>query len=113
MAAKPDLAHKSPGQRLISELSRPDDSFSVQLLIDQAAHAADMLAKYRSLVNGEVSAWCELSLGPQVVEVKIDSAARELRMLTTELRHLLAEIHKQQAGAPADPDGDKDPLASF
>ncbi|OBK61227.1 hypothetical protein A5656_12120 [Mycobacterium gordonae] len=113
MAKQAATAQKTAGQTLIDELSRQDDTFSVRLLIEQAAQVADMRAKYLALVNGDVAEWVKLSLGPQVVEVKIDSAAREARMLMTELRHLLAEIHKQRADKPTDPDGNHDPLASF
>ena len=97
---------KSDGQLLRAELSRDDDTFSVRTLIGQAAHAADMIEKLRRLTSGDLSEWMSLKLGPQVVSVIIDSPVRELRQLNTEIRNTLAEIHRQRAHIPKDPDDD-------
>ena len=89
---------KSAGQRLIDELRHDGDSFSVRFLINQAAIHADHLEKLRRLLDGDDAEWFTLGLGPQVVAVRVDSPLREHRQLSTELRHLIAEIHKQRAG---------------
>lgn len=99
---------KTAGQRLVAELSKPGDSYSVQLLIDQAAHTVNHLDKLRKLTSGELSEWVSLKLGPQVVSVTVDNPIREARQLTTELRHLIAEIHRQRAGIPMGDDDDDD-----
>lgn len=89
------------GQRLTRELSRRSDPFEIQLLIERAAHTADWLDKCTDLLNGKRSAWMHVRVNrDQVLEVRIDNALREARQLTVELRHLMAEIHRQRASLP-------------
>lgn len=100
---------KTPGERLIAELSHAGDSYSLQILIDRAAQTADWLDKLGALINGRRAAWMHVRVNrDQVLEVRIDGAMRESRQLTTELRHLLAEIHRQRASIPMGPDDDDD-----
>jgi hypothetical protein len=100
------------GKRLIAEMSSEGDSFSVRMLIDQAAHTADLIENLRKLTSGDLATWTTLKLGPQVVQVVIDSPIREMRQLGSELRHLLAEIHRQRADIPIG-DDDDDVLAGL
>jgi hypothetical protein len=104
----PATRAKTAGQRLVAELSQPNDPYSVRLLIEQAAYQADVLDKLRKLTSGELAEWTTLKLGPQVVAVTIDNPIREARQVTTELRHLLAEIHRQRANIPMGDDDDDD-----
>lgn len=104
---------KTAGQRLTDEMGRDQDSFSVRLLIEQAADIADVIERLRGLINGEVSEWASLKLGPQVVQVVIDEPVKRRRELSTELRHLLAEIHRQRANIPLDADDDDDPAKKY
>jgi hypothetical protein len=100
---------KTAGQRLIDELSQPDDPYTLQMLIGRAAQTADWLDKLADLINGKRAAWMHVRVNrDQVLEVRIDGAMRESRQLTTELRHLLAEIHRQRASIPMGPDDDDD-----
>lgn len=93
-------------------MSKPNDPYSVQLLIDQAAHTVNQLDKLRKLTSGEIAEWLTLKLGPQVVAVTVDNPIREARQLTTELRHLLAEIHRQRAGIPMGDDDENDDVTA-
>ena len=104
---------KTAGQRLIAEMSHPRDTYSVQLLIEHAADLADLNEKLRQLIAGDMSEWLSLKLGPQVVSVVIDDPVRRRKELSTEIRHLLAEIHRQRADIPMDPDDDGDPLDRY
>ena len=97
----------SAGQRLAEELSRDGDPVTIRELIGHAAQFADMIQRCDSLISGQRSAWMEVRVNSdQVVEVRIGDVVRERRQLTSELRHLLAEIHKQRAGIPVSFDDD-------
>ncbi|WP_244275072.1 hypothetical protein [Mycobacterium europaeum] len=94
---------------MTQELSRRGDPFSIRLLIERAAHTADWLEKCTELLNGKRSAWMHVRVNrDQVLEVRIDNALREARQLTVELRHLMAEIHRQRAALPMGPAEDDD-----
>lgn len=98
---------KSDGQQLRDELSKDGDSFSVRTLIAQAADIADLIEKLRAITSGDASTLVTLKLGTsQVVQITVDSPVRERRQLAAELRHLLAEIHRQRADVPKEPDDD-------
>lgn len=95
------------GLRLSEELSRDGDPITIRELIGHAAQFADMIERCDGLISGKRSAWMQVRLNSdQVVEVRIGDVVRERRQLTTELRHLLAEIHKQRAGLPLSFDDD-------
>lgn len=105
---------KSAGARLTEELSQPTDSYSVVKLIERAAQHADWLEKLDGILSGSRSEWIQLRINrDQVIEVQVDNALREARQLTTELRHLLAEIHRQRAGIPMGNDDDDDVTAGL
>lgn len=91
----------TPGQRLAEELSRDGDSITIRELIGHAAEFADLIQRCDELIQGKRSAWMHITDSRDgVIEVRIGDAVRERRQLTAELRHLLAEIHKQRAGLP-------------
>ena len=99
------------GRRLIAEMARDGDPFSITLLIKQAARVADRLDVLDRLISGRTETWLALDLGRVVVgegdqparvvvEASIDKPVLEERQQTTMLRHLLAEIHRQRAAIP-------------
>lgn len=97
----------SAGERLAEELARDGDPITIRELIGHAAQFADLIERCDDLISGKRSAWMQVRLSSdQVVEVRISDVVRERRQLTTELRHLLAEIHKQRAGLPMTFDDD-------
>jgi hypothetical protein len=101
------VSEKSAGQRLADELARDGDPVMVRELIGHAAEFADLIERCDELIQGKRSAWMQVKIGrDQNVEVRIGDVVRERRQLTTEMRHLFAEIHKQRAGITLDPEDD-------
>lgn len=97
----------SAGERLSEELSRDGDPITIRELIGHACRFADLIERCDDLISGKKAAWMQVRMNSdQVVEVRISDVVRERRQLTTELRHLLAEIHKQRAGLPMNLDDD-------
>jgi hypothetical protein len=89
------------GQRLAEELARDGDPVTIRELIGHAAQFADLIERCDDLISGKRSAWMNVRVNSdQILEVRIGDAVRERRQLTSELRHLLAEIHRQRAGLP-------------
>jgi hypothetical protein len=100
---------KSPtaGERLVEDLSRPDDPYGVTVMVTEAARIADRLDKLAALLSGEKSSWLSLKLGrDKQIEVKVDSALQEARAQATTLRGLLYEIHRQRANIAIGSDED-------
>jgi len=101
------MSEQTAGRRLSDELSRDGDSITVRELIGHAARFADMIERCDELIQGKRSAWMHVRTNSdQVLEVRISDPVRERRQLTTELRHLLSEVHKQRAGIPMAPEDD-------
>ena len=101
------MAERTAGERLSDELTRDGDSITVRELIGHAARFADMIERCDELIQGKRSAWMHVRTNSdQVIEVRISDPVRERRQLTTELRHLLGEVHKQRAGIPMAGDDD-------
>ena len=97
----------SAGERLAEDLSRDGDPITIRELISHAAQFADLIERCDGLISGKRSTWMQVRVNSeQVIEVRIGDVVRERRQLTTELRHLLAEIHKQRAGLPMSFDDD-------
>jgi hypothetical protein len=92
------------GQRLVNELSRDDDPYSLQFLIEQAGHIADYLERSHQLLNGDRSSWLEVKIGAKTVEVVVTNVLIQHRQFTEQLRKLLSTIHAQRASMPDDPD---------
>jgi hypothetical protein len=102
-------AKPTAGQRLLAELSAPGDDYSLQLLVQRAAHTADWLEKLDALLAGEKSAWATVRIGrDDVAELRVDNALSEARQQTTVLRHLLGAIHQRRSGVPMGNDPDDD-----
>lgn len=116
-SAKPKPAAETPkktaGQRVYDEMSHERDTFSVRFLIEQLADLADINEKLRRLTSGEIADWVTLKLGPQVVSVAVDDPIRRRKEISTEMRQLLAEIHRQRADLPIDDDDDDDPAKRY
>lgn len=103
----------SAGQRLVEELSKPNDSYSLTFLIQQAGHIADYLERLHALHSGDADAWLKVKIGAKTVEVIVNDPLREMRMQSEQLRRLLAEIHRQRARLPGGSDDDSDPLERY
>jgi hypothetical protein len=102
-------AKPTAGQRLLAELSAPGDDYSLQLLVQRAAHTADWLEKLDALLAGDKAAWATVRIGrDDVAELRVDNALSEARQQTTVLRHLLGAIHQRRSGVPTVDDLDDD-----
>ncbi|RFZ11195.1 hypothetical protein DSM43518_02035 [Mycobacterium marinum] len=99
-------AKPSAGARLVAELSKPDDPYSLTLLIEQAGHTADYLQRLHELIDGDRDAWLQLNLGAKTVEVIVNKPLAEARAQSEQLRKFLAEIHRQRAAITEDPGED-------
>ena len=106
--AKPPTA----GQRLITELSKPDDPYSLTFLIEQAGQIATYLESLNALLNGSRADWLQVRIGAKTVEVIVNNPLREARQMTEQLRRLLGSIHSQRASIPMD-DPENDDLAGL
>lgn len=97
------------GRRLVAELSKDADPYSVTLLIIEAGRIADRLETLNGLLTGDRATWLTVGLGrDKVIEVRVDNVLSEARAQTTVMRHLFGEIHRQRAGIPLGPDDDDD-----
>lgn len=101
-------AKPSAGQRLVAELSKPDDPYSLQFLIEQAGHTADYLERLSALLNGDRDSWLQVKIGAKTVEVIVNNPLVQHRQFSDHLRKLISEVARQRAAIPADPDGDDD-----
>jgi hypothetical protein len=105
-AGKPPAA----GERLRTELAKDGDPYGLTVLINQAARVADRLEGLDRLLSADESVWLRLDavsvveLSPTVaevrVDVRVDKPLVEERNLSTVLRHLMADIHRQRANIP-------------
>jgi RecA/RadA recombinase len=95
----------SAGARLVTELSRDDDPFSLRFLIEQTGHIADYLERSHQVLSGDRQAWLEVKIGAKTVEVQVTNVLVQHRQLAEQLRKLLAEISRQRA-ADVDLPGD-------
>jgi hypothetical protein len=101
----------SAGDRVLADLSRPDDPYSITVMITEASRIADRLDKLAAALSGERSSWMSLRDGRDgTIEVKVDHALQEARAQATTLRGLLYEIHRQRAGIEIGSDDDADDL---
>lgn len=99
------------GQRLSAELSKPDDPYSLTILIVEACRMADRLERFDALLSGERAEWMRLKVGADVVEVQVDKVLQEARQCATVFRHYLADIHRVRSGISTGPDDEDDPTA--
>lgn len=108
MASAKSAPAKVPSERLISELTRPNDPYEITLMITEAGRIADRLQLIDELLSGKRSAWMHVRTGrDQVLEVRVNDPLREARQQTAALVRLLGQIHRQRANIPGpDPDDD-------
>ena len=97
-------------EQIRSELGRDGDPVGTTILVRQAARVADRIERIDELLSGDAKAWARVGIprldtdgGRIVVEVHVSDLVKEERQQTTVLRNLLAEIHRQRSGQPADP----------
>ena len=92
---------KTSGQLLAEALAQPGDSTIVTQLIERAGKFRDMIDRLTRLIEGEESAWMNVRINDDVLEVNIANPVKESKNLTTEFRQLLAEINRQRSGSAA------------
>lgn len=98
----------SAGERLVAELSKPDDPYSLQFLIEQAGHTADYLERLSALLSGDRDSWLQVKIGAKTVEVIVNNPLVQHRQFSDHLRKLISEVARQRAAIPSDPDNDDD-----
>jgi hypothetical protein len=104
-------ATPTAGDRLLADLSRPGDPYSITVMITEASRIADRLDRLAALLAGERSSWLSLRAGRDgAIEVKVDNALQEARAQATTLRGLLYEIHRERAGIEIGSEDDADDL---
>lgn len=101
------------GQRLVTELAKEKDPYSLRFLIEQAGHIADYLERLHALHAGDLDVWLKLKIGAKTVEVVVNDPLREVRTQAEQLRRMLAEIHRQRAAIPMGNDDNSDPLDRY
>lgn len=84
------------GERLRKELGREGDSFSVSLLIEQAARNADRLDVINDLLAGDSKAWFEVEIAGQVAEVRVTNLVVEERQRSAALQKILVDIARMR-----------------
>ncbi|MGN7133394.1 hypothetical protein ACTHQY_08985 [Rhodococcoides corynebacterioides] len=96
------------GRRLFDDLAEESDSYSLTVLIVEAARTKDRLDKLDLLLRGDIDTWAVLvhDLRTEDYELKINSAAAEARQLASVLRQLLSEIRRQKGDAGGSDDDD-------
>lgn len=104
-APRKQTASKTPGQKLIDDLSEPGDPFSLRILIEQAGHAADYLARMNALLNGDREAWLQVKIGTETTEVVVNNVLIQQRAQSEQLRKLIAAVHARRGKAPSKPNG--------
>ena len=84
------------GDRLRSELGRDGDSYSVSLLIEQAARNADRLDVINDLLAGDSKAWFEVEIAGAVAEVRVTNLVVEERQRSAALQKILVDIARMR-----------------
>jgi hypothetical protein len=108
---QPRAKTPTAGERLVEDLSRSDDPYSITVMVTEAGRIADRLDRLAALLSGERSAWMQVKLGREKqLEIKVDSALQEARAQATTLRGLLYEIHRERANITIGSDDDGDDL---
>lgn len=103
-------AKTSLSAQIRDQLARDGDPVGTTILIRQATRVADRIERIGEVLEGDSTAWRRVGIprldtdgGRIVVEVRVDDLVKEERQQMTLLRNLLAEIHRQRSGQPADP----------
>lgn len=112
-ASTPATPSKTAGERLIAELSKPDDPYSLQFLIEQTGQIADYLDHLNALLRGDRDTWLQVKIGAKTVEVVVTNVLVQQRQQAEQLRKLIAEIHRQRTAIEMGGDDDDDVLAGI
>ncbi len=105
-------AEISAGQKLVEELSQPDDPYTLTFLIKLAGDTADEYEHLATLLSGDRATWTQVKIGAKTVEVVVTDVMRQKRATGEQLRKLLATISAQRAAAPETPN-DRSVLAGL
>jgi len=85
-------------------LGQEGDSFSVSLLIEQAARNADRLDVINDLLAGDSKAWFEVEIAGSVAEVRVTNLVVEERQRSAALHKILVDIARMRnAKGPGSP----------
>lgn len=87
----------SAGERLIAELSKDDDPYTLTFLIEQAAVTADHLEHLNAMLRGDTTTWCEVKIGAKTVEVVVNNVLVQRRQQSIALNKLLSDILRRRA----------------
>lgn len=104
-APRKQTASKTPGQKLVADLSEPGDPYSIQILIEQAGHAADYLDRMNALLNGDRDSWLQVKIGTETTEVVVNNVLIQQRAQSEQLRKLIAAVQARRGKAPSKPNG--------
>jgi hypothetical protein len=98
---------KPAGERLVEELTQPDDPFALTVLIVEAGRIATRLEKLDAILSGEQTLWMRLRGGRDGdLYLSIDGALSEARQQAGVLKNLLVAIERKREGLPVNADDD-------
>lgn len=104
-APRKQTPEKTPGQKLVADLSEPNDPYSLQILIEQAGHAADYLARMNALLEGDRDSWLQVKIGTGMTEVVVNNVLVQQRAQSEQLRKLIAAVQARRGKAQSKPNG--------
>jgi hypothetical protein len=98
---------KPAGERLVEELTQPDDPYALTVLIVECGRIATRLENLDALLSGEQTLWARLRGGRDGdIYVSVDGALSEARQQAGVLKNLLVAIERKREGIPVDNDDD-------
>jgi hypothetical protein len=99
---------QSAGQRLVSELSRDGDPYSLTFLIQLAGDTADQYEQLTTLLSGDRGTWAQVKIGAKTVEVVVTDVMRRRDATAEALRKLITSINAQRGAIPPSPNKNDD-----
>jgi hypothetical protein len=96
------------GQRLVQELSREGDPYSLTFLIKLAGDTADQYEHLSTMLSGDRATWTQVKIGAKTVEVVVTDIMRQRDRTAEQLRKLITSIITQRGAIPPAPSGDDD-----
>lgn len=93
------------GQRLVKELSRDGDPYSLTFLIKLAGDTADQYEHLSTLMSGDRATWTRVKIGVRTVEVVVTDVMRQRDRAAEQLRKLLLSINAQRGAMLPPPNG--------
>lgn len=100
---------QTAGQRLSAELAKPDDPYSLTILIEEAGAVKDLIDSLRPIITGDRATWLRVDIGIKTVEVVVTNPLVQYRQFLEQLRKLLSTIHAQRGATSGTPNVGPDP----